>query len=130
MKKITAILCAAMLAMCIGLVGCGGGGGGAAASSGSQYADGTYTGTGMGKGGEIAVTLTIADGVIIDVQIEGAEHETAGVGGKEGIEDGTFAEQILAAQSAEIDGVTGASLTSQGVQDATADALAQAEAAA
>lgn len=128
MKKITAIVCAAMLAMCIGLVGCGGGGEGGSSASGSQYADGTYTGTGMGKGGEITVTLTITDGVITVDEIGGAEHETAGVGGKEGIEDGTFKEQIETAQSAEIEGVTGASMTSAGVQEATADALAQAAA--
>ena len=123
-KKLVAIVCAALLAMSIGLVGCSGG-----SSSSSKYADGTYTGTGQGKGGAITVTLTITDGNITVDSIEGAEHETAGIGGKEAIEDGTFKEQIESAQSAEIDGVSGASLTTKGVKDATADALSQAEAA-
>lgn len=107
------------------LVGCSGGGGGAAASN--MYNDGTYTGSGMGKSGNIAVTLTIANDVITVDEITDP-GETVGIGGAEAIADGTFKTQIEEAQSAEIDGVTGASLTTAGVKEAVADALAQAAA--
>lgn len=105
------------------LVGCGGG----AAAAPSMYKDGTYTGSGMGKSGEITVTLSIASDVITVDEITDP-GETAGIGGAEAIADGTFKTQIEEAQSAEIDGVTGASLTSAGVKAAVEDALAQAAA--
>ncbi|WP_302963594.1 FMN-binding protein [uncultured Adlercreutzia sp.] len=91
-----------------------------------DYQDGTYTGEGQGMGGPIAVTLTVADGVIAVDEITEA-GETPGVGGKEAIEDGTFKQQIEEAQSAEIDGVTGATMTSGGVREAVEKALAQAK---
>lgn len=100
----------------------------AASASDALYADGTYTGIGLGKEGPINVTLTIADGVITIDEITDS-GETEGIGGKEAIEDGTFKAQIEEAQSAEIDGVTGATLTSDGVRAAVEDALAQALAA-
>lgn len=119
MKKVLAVVFAA--AMVLSLAACGGG------SSSSKYKDGTYTGEGQGMSGTITVTLTIAgDKITVDEITD--PGETAGIGGKEAIADGTFVEQIEAAQSAEIDGVSGASLTSGGVKDAVTDALAQAAA--
>ena len=53
--------------------------------------------------------------------------ETAGIGGKEAIADGTFKAQIEEAQSADIDGVTGATMTTGGVISAVEEALAQAK---
>lgn len=119
MKKIVVSLVAAFALAA--LVGCAGGGGAAA----SMYKDGTYTGAGQGKSGEITVTITIAgDQITVDEITD--PGETVGIGGAEAIADGTFKEQIEAAQSAEIDGVTGASLTTAGVKAAVEDALAQA----
>lgn len=101
------------------LFGCGGPAG--------KYVPGTYTGEGRGMGGPIEVTLTVDDNDIVSVdEIEG-EGETQGVGGKEAIEDGTFAMQIMEAQSDEIDGITGATATTGGVEAAVRDALEQAE---
>jgi len=120
MKKVLAVAAAAALALT--LVACGGG-----SSSSSSYKDGTYTGEGQGKGGTITVTLTVSNGTITVDKIEGADHETTGIGGKEAIEDGTYKSQIEAAQSADIDGISGATLTSDGVKDAVAAALAQAK---
>ena len=92
----------------------------------NDYKDGTYQGEGKGMGGPINVTLTVADGVItVDELTE--TGETAGIGGKEAIEDGTFKAQIEEAQSAEIDGVSGATMTSGGVKKAVEAALAQAK---
>ncbi|WP_255467223.1 FMN-binding protein [Raoultibacter phocaeensis] len=92
----------------------------------STYKDGTYEGEGKGMHGPITVTLTVADGVITVDELTGSA-ETAGVGGKEAIEDGTFKAQIEEAQSPEIDGVSGATMTSGGVMKAVEAALAQAK---
>ena len=72
------------------------------------------------------MTLTVADGhVTVDEIVESGE--TAGIGGKEAIEDGTFKAQIEDAQSADIDGITGATMTTGGVRRAVEAALAQAK---
>lgn len=79
-----------------------------------------------GHGGAITVTLTVSDGkVTVDEITE--TGETAGIGGKEAIADGTFKAQIEEAQSADIDGVTGATMTTGGVITAVEEALAQAK---
>ena len=120
-KSIIALVAAFALAA---LVGCGGGG---AAASASVYKDGTYSGSGQGKEGKIEVTLSIAgDKITVDNITD--PGETPGIGGAEAIADGTFKSQIEAAQSAEIEGVTGATLTSDGVKAAVEDALSQAKA--
>jgi len=119
-RRCMSIVIIAALAACLVLAACG--------SSGSRYKEGTYTGTGSGAGGDVTVTLSIDGSGTISVPADGVtgEHETVGIGGREACEDGTFAEQINAAQSAQIDGVSGASLTSAGVREAVTDALAQA----
>ncbi|MCI8513851.1 MAG: FMN-binding protein [Lachnospiraceae bacterium] len=91
-----------------------------------NYKDGTYTGTGRGMGGDITVTLTVAGGVVTVDEITGP-YETPGVGGKEAIEDGSFKSQIEKAQSSDIDGITGATMTTGGVKKAVEDALSQAK---
>ncbi|MBQ9069140.1 MAG: FMN-binding protein [Eggerthellaceae bacterium] len=105
------------------IAGCSSGGAGTAAST--MYTDGTYTGVGLGKEGPINVTLSIANDVVTVDEITHS-GETEGIGGKEAIEDGTFKAQIEEAQSAEIDGVVGATITSDGVRGAVEDALEQA----
>lgn len=88
----------------------------------SALPDGTYTGAGNGMGGEIEVTIQISDGVLSVVEI-GPNNETVGIGGYEAIEDGTFAAQIEAAQGIDIDGVAGASITSDAIRAAVNAAL-------
>lgn len=91
-----------------------------------SFKDGTYVGSGKGMGGPIDVTLTITDGhMTVDKIVESGE--TSGIGGKEAIEDGTFKAQIEDAQSADIDGVTGATMTTGGVKKAVEAALEQAK---
>ena len=92
----------------------------------AAYKDGTYQGEGQGMGGPINVTLTISGGVISVDEIT-ETGETAGIGGKEAIEDGTFKAFIEDAQSADIDAVSGATMTSGGVKKAVEAALAQAK---
>ena len=97
----------------------------AAAAAGS-YTPGTYTASAKGMDGDVPVTITIGDdGTITGVQVD-VSGETAGIGAEIGDE---VTKQILDAQSAEIDGVAGATVTSTAVKTAVADALAQASGA-
>ncbi|MDR3053311.1 MAG: FMN-binding protein [Coriobacteriales bacterium] len=91
-----------------------------------KYIAGVYSGEGNGMGGTITVTLTVDANTIVSVDEITDPGETTGLGGKEAIADGTYAAQILEAQSAEIDGVSGATITTGGVQQATSNALAKA----
>lgn len=120
-KSARAIALTGAMMMSLASAGCGSG-----TASGSLYNNGTYTGEGQGLNGTIDVTLSITDDKITVDEITDP-GETAGVGGKEAIKDGTFKAQIEEAQSAEIDGVTGATVTSTGVKDAVTDALSQAK---
>lgn len=91
-------------------------------SSGEQLMDGTYTGKGKGNNGELAVTLTVANGAVISVEL--TDHaETAGI-----YEPAAqrLPDAIVANQSLMIDTVAGATNTSRGILDAAADALTQA----
>ncbi len=87
------------------------------------YTPGTYTGEAQGFAGPVKVSLTVDANKITDVKVEGAD-ETPTVGGA-ALEP--LAEQIKAAQSEKIDGVTGATYTSDGVKAALALALAAAK---
>lgn len=84
--------------------------------------DGTYTGTGSGRNGEITVELTVKAGKLATVNV--VRHgETAG------ISDAALARvpaEIVAQQSTAIDAVTGATMTSEGIKAAVADAIRQA----
>ena len=84
--------------------------------------DGTFSGSAQGLESTVTVDLTVADGAISDVQVD-VSGETAGIGAEIGDE---VIAQILEAQSAEIDGVAGATITSDAVKAAAAAALAQA----
>ena len=93
------------------------------ANAEGSYTPGTYTQTANGFGGPVEVTLTIGEnGGIADAVITGND-ETPDVGGAAIPE---LANQILTAQSAEIDGVSGASFTTGAVKEAAGKALAEA----
>jgi fumarate reductase flavoprotein subunit len=91
----------------------------------SQWKDGTYTGHGRGIGGQLDVTLTIENGKITDVQFS-HNHETPRYPGYIAIENGIFTDQIIGAQSDQIEGVTAATITTGAVEHAVRDALTQA----
>lgn len=82
-----------------------------------------FTGEAQGFGGAVTVTLTMDGDKIAGAAIEGAQ-ETEAIGGAA---FAALAEQIVAAQSAEIDGVAGATVTSNAVKDAAAKAIAAAK---
>ncbi len=83
------------------------------------YVPGTYTGEADGFGGTVSVTITVDETSITDVTAVG-DDETEDVGGAALDE---LAAQILDAQSADIDGVSGASFTSEGIRAAAQDAI-------
>lgn len=81
---------------------------------------GSFEGTAQGFGGEVKVTLTLENGVLTAVNAEG-ENETPDVGGR-ALE--LMAAAMAAANSVEVDGISGASFTSAGVLEAAGAALA------
>lgn len=94
---------------------------GMAAADGS-YTPGTYTAEAKGMGGIVTVTVTVSENAITAVKAEGPD-ETPGLG-VPALE--TVANAILEAQSTDVDGVTGATVTSTAVKTAAAAALAEA----
>ncbi|MCI8726597.1 MAG: FMN-binding protein [Hungatella sp.] len=86
------------------------------------YTPGTYTGEAAGYGGNVSVTITVDASSITDVTVEGAD-ETPTIGGA-ALEK--LAGQLKEAQDSEIDGVTGATITSTAVKTAAKSALNQA----
>ena len=85
-------------------------------------ADGTYTATAQGFGGEVSVTITVEGGALSAVEAVGG-GETAGIGSR-AIEE--LPEAILEAGSAEVDGVSGATFTSDAVKSAARAAMTEA----
>ena len=85
-----------------------------------------YEAASAGFGGEVKVTLNIEDGKIVEASIVGS-GETPGFGAS-ALEP--LAAQLVAAGNAEIDGVSGSTVTSNAVKAAAAAALAQAAGAA
>lgn len=92
---------------------------GIAVETQTAYADGVYQGTAAGFGGDILVEITVRSGVITKVDV--LSHD--------GEDDAYFAmaqtltDDILAAQSADVDTVSGATFSSTGIKNAAAQAL-------
>ena len=122
MKKRTLALFLS-LAMAASFAGCSNKTPGETAPATGIYTPGTYEGSGQGYGGAVTVSITVDDNNITDVKVTG-DQETPTIGGA-ALEE--LAEQIKTAQSAEIDGVSGASLTSAGAKEAAAAAIALAK---
>ena len=85
--------------------------------------DGTYTGVGSGRNGDITVQITVADGKIFDAKIV-SQNETPEIGLP--AEDAIIAQFKQDGSTKNIDAVTGATLTSDGVLDALDNAVAAA----
>ena len=93
----------------------------AAAGSG-KYIPGTYTGTADGIHSTITVTMTFDEENVTDVVLD-VSGETPGYGQDAG---DALREALLTAQSTEIDGVSGSTITSQAVIVAAGKCFAQA----
>ena len=93
-----------------------------AASTGEAiYTPGTYTGTATGIG-EVKVIMTFSETAITDVVID-ASNETESIGG---VAAPTLKDALMAAQSTEIDNISGATITTNAVKKAAASCIEQA----
>ena len=108
------------------LAACNAASGSASASTSGaagQYIPGTYEGTAEGISSTVKVTMTFSDSAVTDVVVD-TSGETASYGAAAADE---LREQLMAAGSAEIDGVSGSTVTSNAVMKAAKSCYAQAK---
>ena len=87
------------------------------------YKNGTYTGDGQGFGGNIQVQVTLENDTITDIQVVSAPGEdSAYLSQGKGV-----ISTILAAQSTDVDTISGATFSSTGIINAVNNALGKAE---
>lgn len=115
MEKILSTFLAA--AMVLGLMGVNG------LTAHAAYLSGVYEGTGEGFKSNIVTSVTVEDGLISNIEVT-AQNDTAKFWNKAYPE---MANRIIAAQSTDVDCVSGATYSSQGIIDSVKDALAKAE---
>ena len=84
----------------------------------SQLKDGVYNGSASGYGGEIRVKVTVSNGKISDIKVESHSETPEYYDRCSGI-----IPNIISSQSTNVDGVSGATFTSNGIKAAVADAL-------
>lgn len=109
MKKILSLVITITLAL--GMAACG-------EKVSASIPDGTYEGTGTGKGGEIIVELIISNNTIEDIHVL-KQDESEGLDKAMDI----ISEEMIATNSLEADIVSGATLTSSGFKMAVRDAF-------
>lgn len=86
------------------------------------YKDGTYQGSGTGFGGTITVQVTVSGGKITAVDILSASGETSSYfASAQGV-----VSKVLSSQSPNVDAVSGATYSSNGIIQAVQNALSQA----
>lgn len=94
----------------------------ASAQAGGKYKDGTYQGSAQGFGGTVTVKVTVEDGYISDIQVVSADGEDAAYYNM-AID---VLDSIIADQSSDVDVVSGATYTSNGIIGAAKEALGKA----
>ncbi len=115
MKKTAALLAIAMIAGCAAKPE-------ASAPASASGVSGEFSGTAKGFGGDVTVTLTLENSELVNVVITG-EKETPNVGGAAMAD---IAEKMIANKTVKIDGMTGATFTSDAIAAAVDAALAEA----
>ncbi|MGE4353878.1 MAG: FMN-binding protein [Oscillospiraceae bacterium] len=85
----------------------------------TELSDGVYTGTGTGFRGETTVSVTVSGGEITDITVESYRDDAQYFERAES----TVIANILEEQSVDVDTVTGATFSSNGIMEAVADAL-------
>jgi fumarate reductase flavoprotein subunit len=113
------VLLAGILAALTLMASCASTGGGTGASTGGP--SGTADATAQGFGGPVTVTVTLENGKITSVEAEG-QGETQGIGSR-AID--MLPGLIVTANSAEVDALSGASVTSQAIKTAAREAIAK-----
>lgn len=93
-----------------------------AAASGLSFTPGTYEATAKGLASDVKVTMTFDETTITacDIDVSG---ETPDIGAMIGDE---MAQKIVTSQSADVDAVSGATITSEAIKKAAADCISQA----
>ena len=84
-----------------------------------KYEDGVYTGTGTGFRGETSVTVTVENGEITDITINSYKDDQQFFSRAE---SGVIS-AILQSQNTDVDAVSGATFSSNGIKEAVANAL-------
>ncbi len=92
-------------------------------AAGATYIPGTYEGTAQGISSTVKVTMTFSETAVTDVVVD-TSGETASYGAAAADE---LRQQLLEAGSAEIDGVSGSTITSDAVMKAAQSCYAQAK---
>ena len=95
----------------------------AASGATGTYIPGTYEGTAEGISSTVKVTMTFSDSAVTDVVVD-TSGETASYGAAAADQ---LREQLMVAGSAEIDGVSGSTITSDAVMKAAKSCYAQAK---
>ena len=95
----------------------------AASGAAGTYIPGTYEGTAEGISSTVKVTMTFSDSAVTDVVVD-TSGETASYGAAAADQ---LREQLMAAGSAEIDGISGSTITSDAVMKAAKSCYAQAK---
>ncbi len=86
----------------------------------SKYIDGTYTGSGMGyRGSNTTVSVVIKNGDISDISVNSTNDDREFFN----LAYSTISESIISTQSTNVDTVSGATFSSDGIIEAVADAL-------
>ena len=87
--------------------------------TGSVLRDGRYTSTALGYAGDLHVSLTVREGRMTDIQVKHAEK----------IDQGAcvaIPQRIIDKQSLQVDGITGATVTTSAIIDGTLQCLRKA----
>ncbi len=109
MRKILSLVMA--ITLTVGLAACG-------EKAVTTAPDGTYQGTGVGKGGEIIVEMEISDNTIKDIQVL-KQDESEGLD----VALDMLSEEMIATNSIDVDSISGATITSAGFKLAVRDAF-------
>ncbi|MBO4361089.1 MAG: FMN-binding protein [Eubacteriaceae bacterium] len=82
------------------------------------FADGIYTGTGKGRNGDITVNVTVSEGKVVSIEIVSSKEDYKYFQKALSVTD-----IIISQQSVDVDSVSGATMSSNGIRSAVADAL-------
>lgn len=123
MKKLISAAVMSLI-VALALVACGGSSTSTAAPAADAGAkDGEYTATAPSDiGGEISVTIKVAGGKIESATVD-VSSQTVGFGADH---EADYEEMIVTANGAELDNISGVTLTTDAIKTAYADVLSQA----
>ena len=81
--------------------------------------DGTFSGSGQGRNGNIEVTVKVKNGKVTSITVESSNEDAKYINSAQN----TVISEIIGSQSLSVDTVSGATMSSNGIIDAVANAL-------